>query len=189
MPGLDVGPSLAKAVLSGAAMSARLTNCPMTITFNADEILQMAERIEHNGVRFYSLAAERLKAFRDIFLRLAQQEEEHLAAFSVMRGNLSAAEREPTAYDPQHENGLYLQAMADREVFNLDQDMQELFPPSVSLADVIDIAIGKEKDSIVFYAGMKQVVPGKLGGEKMDLIIGEEFRHISVLRAIAIKRS
>lgn len=159
----------------------------MTITFNTDEILLMAERIERNGIQFYSLAAERLNNFRDIFLQLARQEKEHLALFSGMRGNLSAAEREPTAYDPDQENSFYLQALADREVFRLDQDQQELFPPSVSLADIIKIAIGKEKDSIVFYSGMKQVVPEKLGGEKMNLIIGEEFKHISVLRAIAMK--
>lgn len=160
----------------------------MAITFNADEILQMAERIERNGAGFYSLAAERLKAFRDIFLRLARQEEEHRSVFSGMRANLSAAEREPTAYDPDQENGFYLQAIADRAVFNPDQNLRELFPPSVSLADVVNIAIGKEKDSIVFYAGMKQVVPEKLGGEKMNLIIREEFRHIAVLCGIALNK-
>ena len=159
----------------------------MSISFNADEILRMAERIEQNGVKFYSLAAERLESSRDIFLWLARQEEEHRALFSGMRGQLSAAERESTTYDPDQENSFYLQAMADREVFRLDQDQQELFSPSISLADVVKIAIGKEKDSIVFYAGLKQVAPEKLGGEKIDLIIREEFRHISVLRAIATK--
>lgn len=159
----------------------------MTILFNADEILQMAERIERNGARFYALAADRLKDFRDIFLQLARQEEAHLAIFSGMRNNLSAAARDPTAYDPGQENSFYLQAMADREAFNLDQNPQKLLPSSVTLAGVIDIAIGKEKDSIVFYTGMKQMVPEKLGGEKINLIIREEFRHIAVLRGIATK--
>ncbi|MDD5482349.1 MAG: ferritin family protein [Kiritimatiellae bacterium] len=156
----------------------------MAITFNADEILQIAERIERNGAAFYSLAAERLKNFRDIFHQLARQEEEHLAVFSGMRANLSAAEREPTVYDPEQESALYLQALADREVFLPGQHPDELFSPDVSLADIIKIAVGKEKDSIVFYTGMKQVVPEKFGGEKMTLIIREEFRHITVLRGI-----
>jgi rubrerythrin len=156
----------------------------MTISFNTDEILQMAEQIERNGVKFYSLAAERLKQFRDIFTQLARQEEAHLAIFSGLRNSLPAVEREPTSYDPGQENSIYLQALADREVFNLDQDPQELLPSSVTLAGVIDIAIGKEKDFIVFYTGMKQMVPEKVGG--INLIIREEFRHISVLRAITI---
>jgi len=159
----------------------------MSISFNVDEILRMAERIERNGADFYSMAADRLNDFRDIFLQLARQEEEHLSIFSGMRANLSAAEREPTAYDPGQENGFYLQAMADRAVFNPEQDLKELFSPSVLPADVVKVAIGKEKDSIVFYAGMKQVVPEKLGGEKINLVIREEFRHISVLRAMAMK--
>jgi len=159
----------------------------MTISFNADEILQMAEQIEHNGIKFYSLAAERLKQFCDIFTQLARQEENHLAVFTVMRRNLSAAEREATSYDPNNENSLYLQALADREVFKLDQDPQKLLPSSVTLAGVIDIAIGKEKDSIVFYVGMKELISEKLGRGKMDSIISEEFRHIAVLRGIAAK--
>jgi len=159
----------------------------MTITFNADEILQMAEQIERNGVKFYLLAAERLKQSRDIFTQLARQEEEHLVIFTEMRQNLSVAEREATSYDPEQENGLYLQAMADREVFKLNQDPQKLLPSSVTLAGVIDIAIGKEKDSIVFYVGMKELVSEKLGREKINPIISEEYRHIAVLRGIAIK--
>jgi rubrerythrin len=159
----------------------------MTITFNADEILQMAERIERNGVKFYSLAAERLNQSRDIFLQLARQEEEHFAVFAGMRRNLSAAEREATSYDPGQENSLYLQALADREVFKLDQDPRELLPSSVTLAGVIDIAIGQEKDSIVFYAGLRELVPEKLGQGKINSIISEEFRHIAVLRGITIK--
>jgi len=160
----------------------------MTITFNADEILQVAEQIERNGVKFYSLAAERLKQSRDIFMQLARQEEEHLSVFSGMRKGLSASEREATSYDPNNENSFYLQAMADREVFKLDQDPQKLLPSSVTLAGVIDIAIGKEKDSIVFYVGMKKLVSEKLGREKINSIISEEFRHIAFLRGIAIKR-
>ena len=159
----------------------------MSIAFNADEILQMAEQIERNGIRFYSLAAERLKQSRDIFTQLARQEENHLAVFTRMRNGLSASEREATSYDPGQENSLYLQAMADRAVFKLDQDPQELLPSSVTLAGVIDIAIGKEKDSIVFYVGMKKLVSEKLGGEKINSIISEEFRHIAVLRGIAVK--
>lgn len=156
----------------------------MPITFNLDEILQMAERIEHNGAKFYSLAAERRPSSRDVFLQLARQEEEHLKIFSGMRNALSAAEREPSGYDPDNESALYLQAMADREVFNLDEDPRQVLPVSVSISDVVRLAIGKEKDSIVFYTGMKKMVPQRRDGGKMDLIIKEEFRHISILREI-----
>jgi len=160
----------------------------MAISFNADEILQMAEQIERNGINFYSLAAERLKQYGDVFSQLARQEDAHLAIFAGMRRSLSAAEREATAYDPDNENSFYLQALADRTVFNLDQDPRKLLPFSITLAGVLDVAIGNEKDSIVFYMGMKELVSEKLGGEKINSIISEEFRHIAVLSGIAVKK-
>ena len=156
----------------------------MTISFNADEILQMAEQIERNGARFYLLAAERLPKFSNAFRQLAGQEEKHLAIFQKMRSVLSAAEKEETAYDPDRQNSLYLKAMADREVFNIDQDQAKLFSPSTTLTGILDLAIGKEKDSIVFYVGLKELVPENIGGAKLDLVIREEFSHISVLRGM-----
>jgi len=161
----------------------------MTISFNIDEILEMAEQIERNGTRFYSLAAERLKQHQDLFKRLAKQEEKHLAVFSGMRKKLSPADLEATSYDPGNENSLYLQALADREVFKIDENPQESFPPSITLAGAIDAAIRKEKDSIVFYAGMKKLVPEKLGREKINSIISEEYGHIAFLRGIVMKNN
>ena len=38
-----------------------------------------------------------------------------------------------------------------------------------------------EKDSIVFYLGMKEIVPENLGKTKIDQIIKEEMAHIKLL--------
>ena len=43
------------------------------------------------------------------------------------------------------------------------------------------MAIGLEKDSIVFYLGMKEMVPERLGGSRIDGIIREEMRHVNDL--------
>jgi len=156
----------------------------MTISFNADEVLRMAEHIERNGAAFYLLAAESLPKFGGVFRELAGQEEKHLALFVKMRGELSASERETTVYDPDNQNFSYLQAMADGAVFNAGKDQSKYFASDVSLAGILDVALGKEKDSIVFYVGLKALVPEHLGGEKLDHIIREEFRHISALRGM-----
>jgi len=160
----------------------------MAIIFNADEILQAAEQIERNGAQFYILAADRLTEFGGVFRKLAGQEEKHLAVFQKMRSSLSAAEREETAYDPDNQSSLYLKTMADREVFNVYEDQTKLFFPSISVANIIDIAIGKEKDSIVFYVGLKELAPENIGGAKLDLVISEEFSHIAVLRGMLMGR-
>jgi len=38
-----------------------------------------------------------------------------------------------------------------------------------------------EKDSIVFYLGMKDMVPAKLGKNRLDDIIKEEMEHIKII--------
>jgi len=47
--------------------------------------------------------------------------------------------------------------------------------------DILQMAIGLEKDSIVFYLGMKEMVPERLGRGKIDGIIKEEMRHVNDL--------
>ena len=43
------------------------------------------------------------------------------------------------------------------------------------------MAIGLEQDSIVFYLGMKDMVAGSLGKDRIDGIIKEEMYHVVTL--------
>ena len=54
---------------------------------------------------------------------------------------------------------------------------------------ILKAAILAEKDSIVFYLGMKDMVPDELGQSRLDDIIKEEMAHIKLLsrRLIATK--
>ena len=45
------------------------------------------------------------------------------------------------------------------------------------------LAIGLEKDAVLFYLGMKDVVPENLGKGKVDFIIEEEKQHLVTLTA------
>ncbi|KKK77937.1 hypothetical protein LCGC14_2848570, partial [marine sediment metagenome] len=51
-----------------------------------------------------------------------------------------------------------------------------------TISDILNTAIGLEKDSIVFYQSMKEIVPRTAGKEKIDAIITEEIGHIVNLR-------
>ena len=50
-----------------------------------------------------------------------------------------------------------------------------------SIEDILRLAIGREKDSIVFFLGMKDLVSEKLGKDRIDGIIREEMNHITIL--------
>ena len=87
----------------------------MSITFNAFEILEMAEEIERNGAKFYRQAAKNTsdKKAKQMLLDMADMEVEHLKTFQNMKALLSDKEKGWTTFDPDDMSALYLQAMAD----------------------------------------------------------------------------
>ena len=159
----------------------------MTYDFNVDEVFQMAEQIERNGARFYRQMAETISdnSIRQLFLDFAEMEDQHEKVFTAMRADLPDKERGPTVFDPEGEAALYLRALADLRVF--DHNAEGEFTQSDELAgeekmsNIFHSALHREKDSIVFYLGMKDLVPQNLGKDKIDAIIKEEMKHIRLL--------
>ena len=46
------------------------------------------------------------------------------------------------------------------------------------MEEILKTAIGLEKDSIVFYTGIREMVSEKMGKNKVNDIINEEIGHI-----------
>ena len=157
----------------------------MSIAFIADEIFEMAERLESNGAKYYYRAAA-LNFDQDIrnkLIELGKMEENHEKVFAAMRAELPAAHRIDTVPDPDNQAVLYLRAMADGYVFDLKKDPSEVLTENTSLKQILKTAIGLEKDSIIFYLEMKNIVPANLGKGKIDTIIKEEMEHIRTLNS------
>lgn len=155
----------------------------MSFKFSAGEVFEMAKNIERNGARFYRKAADQFERETAAHLlnELAEMEDDHLKTFIEMKAELSAREVESTVFDPYGESGLYLQAMASEHVFDVKVDPSEALTGTETLEDILKTAIKLEKDSILFYYGIKSVVPDVLGKERLDDIIEQEFGHISIL--------
>jgi len=149
----------------------------MSLAFNADEVFAMAEQLEQNGARFYRTAAEQVDdaAAKDLLLTFAAMEDDHLQTFAAMRATLSKAARGGATFDPQGEASLYLAALVDTKVF-FDKDVD-----ATGLQGIFATAMAAEKDSILFYLGMKDLVPESLGSGRVDEIIREEMRHIRII--------
>lgn len=149
----------------------------MGLGFNADEIFEMAEQIERNGAKYYREAAEAVANEEDkkFLVELAVMEDDHEVTFADLRKNLSADEKEELTFDPEGEAAQYLKALADTRVFyKKDIDLS-------SMEGILKGAITAEKDSIVFYLGMKDLVGGARGKDRIDAIIKEEMKHIKLL--------
>jgi rubrerythrin len=153
----------------------------MAITFNADEVFGIAENIEANGAKFYRACAENNADGRELLNGLAKMEDEHLATFRKMHKEIAPREAEALAADPDGVAGQYLAAMAGGYVFETKKDPTEMLKGDESLADVLKIAIGLEKDSIVFYLGIRDMVPRSAGKDKVEQVIKEEMKHVVML--------
>jgi rubrerythrin len=149
----------------------------MIYDFNADDIFEMAEQMEHNGAKFYRTAADSAAAgdARELLLKLAAMEDDHQKTFAQMRAQLTSGEKASTVFDPEGEAIHYLRALADTRVF-----FQKEIDTS-SMKAILTDAISAEKDSIVFYLGMRDAVPEKMGRDRLDDVIKEEMGHIRLL--------
>lgn len=149
----------------------------MSYNFSADEIFEMAKQIEVNGAAFYRKAAAKVTGEKEQkFLKaLAEMEDQHEKTFAAMQADLKKEEIENQMFDPEGEAVLYLKAMADTKIFFKKEE------PGNDIKDILSAAIKAEQDSIVFYLGMKDVVPGSAGKQRVDDIIKEEMGHIRIL--------
>ncbi len=147
------------------------------IDFSADDIFRLAEEIEVNGEQFYRKAAQDVgdAGGKDMLLGLAEMEKEHKRLFEQMRAELRGTEKAATAFDPEGEAEKYLKALADIRVF-FEKPMD-----TSSMENILKAAIQAEKDSIVLYLGMKELVPEKFGKNRIEKIIREEMGHIRQL--------
>jgi rubrerythrin len=149
----------------------------MSFVFNADEIFDMAEQIERSGGQFYRKSAQQVKdtTVKDLLLRLASMEDDHLKTFVKMRAALSEKEKQAMTFDPDNEAGLYLSSLARTKVF-FEKEME-----TSTLEGIFKAALTAEKDSIIFYVGMLDWVPENLGRGKISDIIKEEKKHIRLI--------
>ena len=147
----------------------------MTQIFNAGEVFEMAIKMEQNGSAFYRQAAETIKEeeHRRLLLSLAEMEVDHEETFKGLRQELAADN--PDYFDPDGEAAAYLKSIVDTEVFfKRDIDLS-------SMKSILREAIMAEKDSVVFYLGIKAMVPEETGKQKVEAIIKEEMGHIRLL--------
>lgn len=155
----------------------------MSITFNADEVFEIAEQIERNGAKFYRRAAQAFAGSdaHKLLADLANWEEGHERLFAEMRRDLSQSEKEPVFFDPDNEAVMYLRAMADGHVFSPKKDLSKILTGNEGLVEILQKAIRFEKDSIAFYLGMRDLVSEELGKDKVARIIEEEKSHVVML--------
>ncbi|WP_432735487.1 ferritin-like domain-containing protein [Maridesulfovibrio sp. FT414] len=152
----------------------------MVTFFNANEVVELAMRIEQKGQAFYLLAADEAtdpgaKEFFDFF---ATEESKHEMFFRDMRDRLGNIEIPPGS--DYEEYTQYVMALVDsHDVFNFDytaafQDEEFTFE------DAVRAAMRFEKDTILLFTELKRMVP-EAERKIVEACIDEERGHLRML--------
>jgi len=159
----------------------------MGVFFTGRELVEIAIGVEQNGATFYDSL---VNSTQDVMVRgaykyLADKEREHVEIFHNMLG--SVGEYQPPETHTE-EYALYLKALVDSAVFTDDQVARAMAQKVSSDAEAIQIALGAEKDSILFYSEMRDLVRSS-DREVIDKIIAEEKSHLRHLSEFKKKLS
>jgi len=156
----------------------------MAIIFNADEIYQIAEDIEQNGHKFYSESAQKVRspAAAKVLRNLAAMELQHLETFRSLHARLADQAKEELTFDPDGETGVYLQAAADSHIFKKYVDPMSLLKDSSNPREILELALRFEKDSVVFFLALSDMVPERLGKSEVFSLAKQEQSHIAIIQ-------
>ncbi|MBI4949085.1 MAG: ferritin family protein [Deltaproteobacteria bacterium] len=152
------------------------------VHFTGKEVLDMAVKIEENGLKFYTDAGKTAKDkdVKALFKALAEDEGRHIRVFQDLKKLLGETENaEP--FDEETES--YLRAFADTEVFTSLEGGKKLGKEVSGEAEAIDYAIGMEKDSILFYYEILKMIREK-DKAVVDSLIDQEKDHLKRLTGL-----
>lgn len=152
----------------------------MSTKFNVNEIFEIAIQIERNGAYFYKRCSQVIPegSIKDLLVLLADVELKHEQIFLALLDQVKHSMRIAENFDPDDEALQYLHAMADGHVFDVSTDPAGQITGNESIEDILNTAMGREKESIIYYLGLKDFVPAGLGRDKIDVIIREEMSHV-----------
>jgi rubrerythrin len=143
--------------------------------FDANDIVEIAVRIEENGANFYRYAVQ-LAAREEVkilFQLLAAQEVKHQETFAKM---LAGMDRNaiPEGYDGEY--AAYLHSYVDNHLIFTAEAFAAELAKLRDEASTLDFAIQRELDSIHYYREMRELLPADQR-DTIEKIIDEEKEH------------
>ena len=151
----------------------------MALFFSGSELLEIAIGIERNGMAFYQTLADKTgnRDVKDIYNHLAGEEKKHLDTFQGMSDSLGQA-KPPETYTEEYM--LYLKSLVDNAVFSNVTEAQQKAAKVFNEIEALDPGIQAEKDSILFYSELQNLV--REPDRKVVLnILDEEKKHLRQL--------
>ncbi len=157
----------------------------MSISLSGSELINIAIGIESRGIAFYDIMSRSTEnaTTRLAFQYLVNMEREHIQIF---QGMLDEADKYQIPEVYLEDYGPYLQALVNSTVFTDDMLTSEMATKVENDIGALELAIGAEKDSILFYYELKEIIP-KRSQPTVNKIITEEKSHLRQLSELKQK--
>ena len=151
--------------------------------YSAKEILEIAINVERNGVLFYTKAAELLEdsELKELLLRLAEWEKSHIIIFEQIQQSIKPYLSKLGMFDPAEQMAINPKAMSTLSVFAMKPYLGRILHGVKSRNEILQQALKFERDSIVFFQGLKNFCKNAAGIDKLDDIICEEQKHCKII--------
>lgn len=155
----------------------------MSVVFSGDEIIELAVKTEETGYEFYRMAQKKAGSdeLKKLFEYLAEEELNHKELYLGLKGAIGEpAQGVPADWE---DVGKYIRAMTESSLFlGADKNIQ-LASKAATDKDAVDFAIEFEKDTLLFFHHIKDLVK-KVNQPVVEKIIEEEKEHIRRLSEV-----
>lgn len=151
--------------------------------FSVFEILEIAERIEHNAAMFYLKAVELYDAqdLRDIYYKLANWRAKHEKVLTQRRKEYSEKTGELGTFDPNDYVLSNPEVMAGLTWLGSKTDHTKELTGHETKKEILHDTIIRADEVLAFYEGLKDFARDPAGEDAIDKIIDEEKQHIRLL--------
>jgi rubrerythrin len=148
----------------------------------AEEVLEVAEKMERQAARFYRKAAGMYDdpKISKLFSDLAQWEKRHIEVFADMKDRLAqqTGEGGRFALDRAETSSLEVPLA----VFNEYSEPAKELTGREARVEVLQLAIKKERYTIGYYTALTEFTLGSDNTRIIKDILEEERRHVRILR-------
>ena len=153
----------------------------MTRELTAFEVLEIAEKMERDAARFYRKAAGMYNDAKisKLFAELAQWEKRHIQVFADMKDRFTEQAWELGRFDLDRVDAARLDVPP--AVFDEYSDPAKELTGNETRADVLKLAIKKERHTIGYYTALTEFTLGQDNIEVVKAVIEEEKRHVRIL--------
>ncbi len=147
--------------------------------FSVSEIIEMAILIEQSGYAYYGQALRRKNLSfktKELLTKLRDQEKQHEIFFNGLRKEddfelLNFGEDQELVHD-------YLRAIVNYRIFSKPEAALKAAEQAKDEKALIEAAIDFEKDTLLYYQGIKEAIKDSEAKDVLGKIIKEEISHV-----------